>query len=66
MPEAERFDLVVATNVLVSYDPFEQALALSNIAAMLEPGGFFLTNYAVTPRPPMSPSPRLVTEGVRP
>jgi hypothetical protein len=62
LPEEERFDLVVATNVLVYYDAFEQALALSNIAAMLKPGGFFLTNYAVTPRPPMSPSPRLVTK----
>jgi hypothetical protein len=29
---------------------------------MLKPGGFFLTNYAVTPRPPMAPSPRLVTK----
>ncbi|MEO5926513.1 MAG: class I SAM-dependent methyltransferase [Bryobacteraceae bacterium] len=39
-----KFDLVVATNILVYYNPFEQALALSNIAAMLKPGGFFLTN----------------------
>ncbi len=38
------FDLVVATNILVYYDAFEQALALSNIAAMLKPGGFLLTN----------------------
>ena len=62
LSEAERFDLVVATNVLVYYDAFEQALALSNIAAMLKPGGFFLTNYAITPRPPMSASPWLVTK----
>ena len=41
---AEKFDLIVATNILVYYDPFEQALALSNIAAMLKPGGFLLTN----------------------
>jgi SAM-dependent methyltransferase len=39
-----RFDLVIATNVLVYYDPFQQALALDNIAAMLQPGGFFLCN----------------------
>ena len=41
---SEKFDLVVATNILVYYDPFEQALALANIAAMLKPGGFLLTN----------------------
>lgn len=38
------FDLVVATNILVYYDAFDQALALSNVAAMLKPGGFLLTN----------------------
>lgn len=41
---AEKFDLVVATNILVYYDPFEQALALANVAAMLKTGGFLLTN----------------------
>jgi SAM-dependent methyltransferase len=41
---SEKFDLVIATNILVYYDPFEQALALGNIAAMLRPGGFLLTN----------------------
>lgn len=41
---AERYDLVVATNILVYYTPFEQALALANIAAMLKPGGLLLTN----------------------
>jgi len=39
-----RFDLVVATNILVYYGAFEQTLALQNIAAMLKPGGFLLTN----------------------
>jgi SAM-dependent methyltransferase len=38
------FDLIVATNVFVYYDTFEQALALRNIATLLKPGGFFLTN----------------------
>jgi hypothetical protein len=41
---AAAFDLIVATNILVYYPPFEQALALSNVAAMLTPGGLFLTN----------------------
>jgi hypothetical protein len=40
----EKFDLVIATNILVYYSPFEQALAMVNLAAMLKPGGFLLTN----------------------
>ena len=46
-PAGERFDLVVATNVLVYYPRFEQSLALANIAAMLVPGGLLVTNTAV-------------------
>ncbi|MFM2123926.1 MAG: hypothetical protein RL328_377 [Acidobacteriota bacterium] len=44
LPDAQRYDLMVATNILVYYTPFEQALALANIAAMLKPGGLLLTN----------------------
>ena len=40
----QRFDLVIATNILIYYDVFEQSLALSNIAHMLRPGGWLLTN----------------------
>jgi hypothetical protein len=40
-------DLVVATNVLVYYGPFEQALAVRNIAGMLRPGGVLLANNAL-------------------
>jgi SAM-dependent methyltransferase len=47
----ERFDLVVATNVFVYYDDFEQQLALANVAAMLRPGGLFLSNDAPFPLP---------------
>lgn len=40
------------------YDSFEQGLALANIAAMLKPGGFLLTN---DPLPEVSSVPmRLV------
>ena len=39
-----KFDLLIATNILVYYDTFEQSLALSNIQSMLRPGGFLLTN----------------------
>lgn len=40
----EQFDVIVATNILLYYDVFEQSLALTNIAKMLRPGGLFLTN----------------------
>lgn len=43
----EPFDLVIATNVFVYYDVFEQALALSNVEAMLALGGFLLSNTAL-------------------
>ena len=43
----ERFDLIVATNVLLYYDIFDQSLALVNIAAMLRPGGILLSNTGV-------------------
>jgi hypothetical protein len=40
------FDLVVATNVLSYFDDRQLALALSNIAAMMRPGGYLLHNEA--------------------
>ena len=40
----ERFDLIVASNILIYYDVFEQSLAVSNLAAMLRPGGLLLSN----------------------
>jgi len=46
-PEAAKFDLIVATNILIYYDVFEQSLALANIAHMLKPGGFLLSNNAL-------------------
>ena len=44
LAENDRFDLIVATNILIYYDVFEQSLAVTNIAAMLRPGGFLLSN----------------------
>jgi hypothetical protein len=41
------FDAIVATNVLVYYDAFEQALAVANMAKMLARGGVLLTNQPV-------------------
>jgi SAM-dependent methyltransferase len=61
LPADEQFDLVVATNVLLYYGPFEQALALDNLSRMLRPGGFLVTSDAVYPAPPMDGSPAQVT-----
>ena len=41
-----QFDLVIATNILPYFDDQQLALAASNIAAMLAPGGVFLHNEA--------------------
>ena len=51
LPDVERFDLIVATNILVYYGVFEQSLALANIAAMLRPGGFLLSNNVLVELP---------------
>ncbi|MBI3047297.1 MAG: hypothetical protein HYY76_03205 [Acidobacteria bacterium] len=52
----DTFDLVLATNVLLYYDVFEQSLAAANIATMLRPGGFLLTNNRIfeLPRQPLN------------
>ena len=46
-----RFDLIIATNILVYYGIFEQSLALSNLASMLRPQGLFLSSDYVYPLP---------------
>ena len=40
------FDLVIATNILPYFDDRELMLAMSNVAAMLAPGGVLLHNEA--------------------
>jgi len=50
-PDDAKFDLLIATNILVYYDTFEQSLALANIQSMLRPGGFLLTNNLVLELP---------------
>jgi hypothetical protein len=44
LPANQQFDLVLATNILLYYDVFEQSLAVANVATMLRPGGMFLSN----------------------
>jgi hypothetical protein len=47
----EHFDVIIATNILVYYGVFEQSLALANVASMLRPGGFLLSNNVVVELP---------------
>ena len=39
-----KYDLIVATNVLLYFPPAHLALALANIEGMLNPGGYFIHN----------------------
>jgi SAM-dependent methyltransferase len=55
--DGEAFDLVIATNVFIYYDELEQALAMSNIEAMLKPGAFLLANVS---------APKLTSVTIRP
>jgi len=47
----QRFDLIIATNVFVYYDLFQQCLALANVERMLRPGGFLLSNTVLLELP---------------
>jgi hypothetical protein len=47
LAEDRKLDIIVATNVMLYYPPFEQALALRNIAGMLRKGGLLLSNNAL-------------------
>ena len=47
LPEAEKFDLIVGTNIFVYYSIFEQSLAELNLAAMLRRNGVVLSNDAL-------------------
>ena len=51
LPSAAAFDLVIATNIFVYYDVFEQSLALANVKKMLRPGGLLLSNNALLELP---------------
>jgi chemotaxis methyl-accepting protein methylase len=41
LPATERFDLIIATNIFIYYDVFEQSLAMLNVERMLRPGAFY-------------------------
>jgi SAM-dependent methyltransferase len=54
VPPGYGFDLVIATNVFVYYNFFEQALAMQNVSRMLNPGGIFLVNQILSNQHPDS------------
>ena len=60
LPTDEQFEVVVATNVLLYYDAFEQTLAVANIARMLKPGGLLIANHALVFHQGFEPDPHLV------
>ena len=51
LPDAEKFDLVVGTNVFLYYNEFQQALAMANLGRMMRPGGVLLSNNALVELP---------------
>ncbi|MGA8438892.1 MAG: hypothetical protein WB762_26060 [Candidatus Sulfotelmatobacter sp.] len=44
LPPEQAFDLVIGTNVFIYYGAFEQSLARANVATMLKPGGYLISN----------------------
>ena len=48
---AYRFDLIIATNIFIYYDVFDQSLAMLNIERMLRPGGVLLSNNGLIELP---------------
>jgi hypothetical protein len=50
--DTTKFDLVVATNILVYYNRFQQALAMTSIAEMMNAGGIFLSNTVLPAQRP--------------
>ena len=51
LADAERFDLIIGTNIFLYYDRLEQGLAMASVAAMLRPGGLLLSNNALVEVP---------------
>jgi len=52
LEEGAGFDLIVATNVLVYYGHFEQAVAMTGITRLLNHGGIFLCNNVLPAQHP--------------
>jgi len=56
------FDLIIGTNIFVYYTEFQQSLARLNLAAMLEPSGFLISNDELAERVPAGLQLELKTE----
>ncbi len=52
LEEGAGFDLIVATNILVYYGHFEQAVAMTGITRLLNHGGIFLCNNVLPAQHP--------------
>jgi hypothetical protein len=48
----QKFDLIIGTNIFIYYGAFEQSMARANLAAMLKPGGFALSNDLLADKVP--------------
>ena len=62
LPPEKQFDLVIGTNIFVYYDSFEQSLARANLATMIKPGGFLITNEALAGNAPTQLADSLQTK----
>lgn len=51
LSDADRFDLIIATNIFVYYDRLQQGLAMASVARMLQPGALLLANNALVEVP---------------
>jgi len=58
------FDLIVGTNVFIYFGAFEQALARKNMASMLRPGGYVLSNDELPGTPADGLSDSLTTSQI--
>ncbi len=62
LPPEERFDLIIGTNIFLYYGGFEQSLARVNVATMLKPGGYLLSNDKLQDTVPSGLEQVMVTE----
>ena len=62
LPPDKQFDLVIGTNIFVYYGSLEQSLARANLATMIKPGGFLVTNEALAGNAPTKLADSLQTK----
>jgi hypothetical protein len=62
LPADKQFDLVIGTNIFVYYNSFEQSLARANLATMIKPGGYLITNEALAGNAPTGLTDALQTK----